>query len=304
MQWPTWNEGFEWWLRLGMLAIAVAASVLLPYTLIRQSADDTLEASTWVMHSAEVKQALYELRYNLNELESLVLLRYSLIAPGEGRASYGAIRARINPLLRKLAELTIDNPEQQLRIGSLEVLVQGRVNLFDSALREIEEKDFDAASNFLQQAATMFAPHEIARQVVAAEDALAVVRDERMRDVKRTATWIVSAALLAQLILLGAVIFVSERHLLHRRAAEKRARSAVERSRRIVRTLREPIAVLDGELNVLMSNTAFSELYEPKTGDDASRRLDQQGGDAWTNPLLLQRLLDVATRGARSGTSS
>lgn len=297
MQWPAWNEGLEWWLRLGLMAIAVAASVLLPYTLIRQSADDTLEASTWVMHSAEVKQALYELRYNLNELENLVLLRFSLIETGEGRASYGATRARIDPLVRKLAQLTIDDPEQQNRIGSLEVLVQGRVKLFDTALREIEEKNFDAASKSLHQAATMFASHEVARQVAAAEDALSVQRDARMRNVKRTATWIVSAALLAQLVLLAAVIFVSERHLMYRRAAERRARSAIERSRNIVQTLREPIAVLDSELRILTSNTAFSELYEPNGTGDGATRLDQQGGDAWANPLLLQRLLDVATRG-------
>jgi signal transduction histidine kinase/CHASE3 domain sensor protein len=297
MQWPGWNEGFESKLRLGLLAIAVAASVLLPYSLIRRSAEDTLEASAWVMHSAEVKQALYELRYNLNELESLVLLRYSLIDPDEGRANYGAIRARIDPLLRKLTGLTLDNPEQQNRIGSLEVLVQGRVKLFDAVLRQIEEKNFDAASASLEQAATMFPSHEVARQVVVTEDALSIQRNARMRSVKRTAAWIVSAALLAQLILLAAVIFVSERHLMHRRAAEKRARRAIERSRTIVQTLREPIAVLDGDLRVLTSNAAFVELYAAPQDEGSGDRLDQQGDGAWSNPLLLQRLLDVATRG-------
>ena len=143
----------------------------------------------------------------------------------------------------------------------------------------------------------MFGSRLIAKEILAAEDDLYQVRAERMERAKRITSWIVAAALFAQLVLLSSIIFVSERHAMHRQAAEKNARLAVERSRIIVQTLREPIVVVDTSLHVLMSNEAFTEVYGAPPGPVGSNKLEQYGNGAWNNPQLLQKVLDVGARG-------
>ena len=46
MHWPKWTKGFETRLRILLLGIAVLASVALPYAIIRNSANETLDASS------------------------------------------------------------------------------------------------------------------------------------------------------------------------------------------------------------------------------------------------------------------
>jgi len=294
---PNWTTGFETHLRHILLGIAVLASVAVPYAIIRNNADDTLEASAWVVHSAEVQATLYELRFDLSELEGLVVSDFVAIPHGAARPGYEKVRERIAPLLQKLSDATRDNPDQQNRIGALKVLYNGRVSLLDAARAQIAEKNFDAAGESIRQAALIFGSRETATSIIDAEKALFVDRNKQMESARTTAKWTMSAALLAQLILLGSVIILLERQAHHRRVAEARARQATERSRMIVQTLREPIVVLDVSLNVVMANEAFIEFYGDPPGNPKGMRLDLQGDGAWDNPLLLQRLVDVATRG-------
>ena len=296
MHWPNWTTRFEARLRMGLLIVAVAASVALPYWIIRSSADGMLEASQWVVHSAEVKETLFELGYNMSELESLVLVELVDVYPGADRTRYEDVRKRIAPLLDKLTESTRDNVDQQARIGALRILLNGRTEMLDTALRQIREKNFDAVKDALNDGAKMFGSRVISWQIVRAAEARLDERAARFEQSRRSARWTSAVAIIAQLLLLGSVIFVSERQAQHRRRAESIARLAVERSRMIVQTLREPIAVLDPQLHVLMTNQAFNEFYG-QTGDRRDRvELGQLGDGAWEEPELHQRLLDVGAR--------
>ncbi|MEZ5460325.1 ATP-binding protein [Dokdonella sp.] len=297
MQWPKLTAEVETRLRIVLLVIAVAASVALPYTIIRSSADRMLLASNWVVHSAAVREKLYELGFQMSELESLVLSELVDVYPGENRPAYADVRARITPLLDDLVNSTRDNIEQQGRIGALRVLLDGRMKMLDSALDQIRNKNFDAAMETLNDGARMFGSRETSWEIVSTEEALYRQREEEMAQTTRASRWTIAGALIAQLLLLGSVVFVSERQAQHRRSAEELARTAVERSRLIVQSMREPIAVLDSSLRVLMANEAFAEFYgkPPQQGEDD--HLKNLGDGAWDNPMLLQRLLDVAARG-------
>ncbi|MEP6882388.1 MAG: ATP-binding protein [Dokdonella sp.] len=281
---------------MGLLIVAVAASVALPYWIIRSSADSMLSASEQVVHSAEVKETLFELGYNMSELESLVLVELVDVYPGADRVRYEEARKRIAPLLDKLTDSTRDNVDQQARIGALRVLLNGRTEMLDTALRQVREKNFDAVKVALNDGAKMFGSRGTSWQIVSAAEARLDERAARLEQSKRSSRWTSAAAIIAQLLLLGSVIFVSERQAQHRRRAESLARLAVERSRMIVQTLREPIAVLDPQLKVLMTNQAFNEFY----GQTVDRRdrveLGQLGDGAWEEPELHQRLLDVGAR--------
>jgi signal transduction histidine kinase len=297
MRWPEWTTTFENRLRIILLVIAVAASVGLPYSIIRHSTEATLEASAWVRHSAEVKQTLYELGFNMSELESLVLIELVDVYPGDERPGYEAIRARIVPLLDELTRTTRDNVDQQSRIGALKVLLNGRMDTLDTARNQIREKSFDAAIQTLKQGSKTFGSRQTSWEIVKAEQVLFEQREATMAQTVRQSRWTIVAALIAQLLLLGSVIFVSERQAMHRQNAEARARQAVERSRMIVQTMREPIAVLDTALNVIMANKSFAEFYGEVSDFGETRRLDSYGDGAWDDPLLMQRLLDVGARG-------
>ncbi|NMW24445.1 PAS domain S-box protein, partial [Rhodanobacter denitrificans] len=70
---------------------------------------------------------------------------------------------------------------------------------------------------------------------------------------------------------------------------------AVLRSQLIFQAVREPIALFDENLNSLLVNNAFSELYGMDPGQ-RSQPLVQIGDGAWSDSVLLQRLNDVLLR--------
>ena len=297
MRWPTWTPDFEYRIRIILLAIAVLLCVALPYAVIRNNADTALEASNWVVHTAAVKEKFQQLRAALIDVENIVLARFAEVPRALGRPTYSSLRGEIMPLLAELSEGTQDHIEQQNRIGALQALVEGRLKLYDEAMLNIDANNFDAAAIQIRQAAELFGTREYSAQILDFENALYAQRSARLSDVRRTSSWAMTGALIAQLLLLGSVMFVSERQAMHRRKAESRARLAVERSRIIVQSLRAPIAVLDPELNLLMSNEAFGEFYGKGPVQLASVALDDVGQGPWQDPELHQRLLDVGARG-------
>jgi signal transduction histidine kinase len=97
---------------------------------------------------------------------------------------------------------------------------------------------------------------------------------------------------LAQLVLLAIIVIASERQIRQRRLAETREGRAVLRSRLILQSVREPIALFDANLNSLLLNNAFGDLY----GEDPqqpSRTLTEIGDGVWNDTALLQRFRDV-----------
>ena len=297
MRWLSLSPKLEYRIRVVLLGVAVLACVALPYGIIRHNADATLDASYWVVHTAEVKEKFHQLRLALVEIENIVISKYAQVPRAPGRIEYDEVRAQIPPLLAQLSDATKDNAEQQNRIGALGARVEGRLKLFEAAMRDIESGNYDGAAQAIAQAAELFGSRGQSIQILDFENKLFLERSKRLESVQRTGRWAMIGALVAQLLLLASVIFVSERQTLHRRAAESRARQAVERSRIIVQTLREPIAVLDSGLRLLMSNEAFREFYGSHSDRPGEIGLGEVGEGGWDDPDLLQRLADVGARG-------
>lgn len=297
MRWLSLSQKIEYRIRIVLLGIAVLACVALPYGIIRHNADATLEASNLVVHTAEVKEQFHQLRRDMIEIENNVISTFAQVPRPSGRIEYDEARKRIPPMLERLSEATKDNADQQNRIGALGALVEGRLKLFDAAMQAIDRGNYDGAALSIAQAAELFDSREQSRQILDFESQLFVQRSERLASVQRRGRWAMVGALFAQLLLLASVIFVSERQTLHRRAAESRARHAVERSRLIVQSLREPIAVLDPGLRLLMANEAFREFYGAADGEEGGVHLGDTGEGSWDDRDLLQRLTDVAARG-------
>jgi PAS domain S-box-containing protein len=273
------------------LMLALAVIVGTAFAIRANVTRSTMNAMDWVSHSRQVKAVLYELRAVVNEMEAAAFA--AQMEPLSERAAkrYGEARGQYAQLLDQLRELTHDNPDQQARIGALGVQIEGRVDLFDEAMLNRAQGRDSAAGQGLRSAVTRYPIKDIMDSIADAEDDLI---DQRSQAVARQAligSWVIGVVTVLQFLLLAGVIWGSEKQLQRRLAAEREARLAVARADRIVEAVREPIAVLTGELAIVSCNRAFADYYgleRPTSGAPLGEN------EAWTDAALQQRLRDVS----------
>jgi PAS domain S-box-containing protein len=288
------TEGFRW--RILALGAAVAAIVLLPYFFAQRSMDEALRADERVTHSAQVRAEAAELAYRVRDIEAAALALAAEI-PGSifrQRASEGL--AQLSPQIEKLKALVGDNPDQLVRVGQLQSLIEGRRRLTEEALLEIDTGRFAEARDALRRAADQYRIREAVRDVAVVEERLFETRMRQAQNKRRAAEWLAIFAATAQIVLLGVVLWLWERQIRERLAAERDARKAVSRAQAIFHSVREPIVLLDRDLKVLMFNSAFAEVYSVEAADGAPRALAEIGDGVWNDAVLLQRLGDVVSR--------
>jgi PAS domain S-box-containing protein len=282
--------------RLVALLLAVAISVVVPWLVTRNTTDNALNAAQWVDHSGRIRAHVYKLLYRLRDMEAATYSELQGVTSPDLSQRIDKAESEIQPLLADLRQLTLDNPDQQTRLGALSSVVEHRVSLMQQAAKDYAAGDPGAAYQALGRAANTFPYSDLAADIVHAETRL---QDQRVRALahrSRIARQVQTGVAAAQLLLLALVVVVSERAIRRRMHAERISAQAVARAERIVQTVREPMVVLNEHLHLLMINTAFEELYGSVEGD-ATRTLAEVGEGAWADEALQQRLLDVAHRG-------
>ena len=275
--------------RLALLLLAVALIVVVPAVLLRNAATDTVAAMEQVNHSQQVEAQAYALAYDVRNVESAVLATAAGVDNAELRVRLEESRARIAPALDTLQALTRDNAAQQVRIGHLRANVDQRMN----EIARSGEGAFSAAS--LEALVTRFPIRGIVSEMVAEERKLLarrVAAADRTRSRAELLRW---GAMLAQLSLLGTVMFFATRQMAGRVLAEQSTRRASARAAVVLDTVREPIVLADANLHVVMHNAAFAELFGVQ-GDAAGQPLAEIGSGAWNDEETLRRLGDVMAR--------
>lgn len=291
-----WHEKLLSRWRMAAMLLAVLVSVALPWVASRTATSSALLASNWVAHSNEVSATVNDLLYRLRDAEAATYSTLQGMHSASLDERLAQAHAQIGPLVDKLRELTVDNADQQVRIGTLKSVVEHRVALMQLARKRYAEGNPADAYRELADAAVAFPYSGLAAEIIHTEAQLRDQRIQASRNKSRIANAMQIGAVLVQLLLLAVVVVVSERAITRRLHAERISRLAVARAERIVQTVREPIAILDGQLRLLMVNAAFSELYG-EGAPGAVRVLAEVGGGAWSDEALSQRLLDVAHRG-------
>lgn len=280
--------------RLPLLVSALVLILLVPYLLIRQWSINSQEADRWVRHTHEVEAATHGLEALIREMDSIGLALGSGSKNPRLRQRLEDTLARIDPQLQNLTELSRDNPEQQILIGRLQSVIERRVDVARrlgmgvTPAERLELIDELYGKYQVRDLFNAFMVNE--RSLLAERSAYADQQRQRVR-------WLGLAALMAQLALMGLVIYLMYRMELRRTDSEGVLRQASARALAVVQTVREPIVLLDRELRVLMHNTAFAELYAEEGGDQLHERLDEIGHGAWRDPVIRQRLSEVLARG-------
>ena len=290
--WKT--RGILRWRTAGLL-LAMLIIVGLPYLVTRTTAADSQRASAWLNHSSVIKAMAYRIAYVVHDSEAA---SYRMLAGDQDdltRARSLRAAKAVPALLQQLRMLTRDNPDQQTLIGSLENSVNGRLILMNQALSRVQQANVAGARQSLRDADDLFPINPQISSIVQNEDIILSARQAAAQHQAFNGRLVVTVTALAQLLLLVIIVVASERQIGQRELAETREDRAVQRSRLIFQAVREPIALFDANLNSLLVNNAFGELYG---GDlqEKSLPLAEIGDGAWGDTLLLQRLKDVLLR--------
>lgn len=275
------------------LALAAVAIIVVPWITLRKLADDNVEAMRWVTHTQDVGVAVYQLQADVRDVESAALtMSKGIDAPGL-RERMGQAKD-IPTRLQKLAELTRDNPEQLVRIGRIQSMVERRMEVAKQLAKTSPNSD---QRELVQDLTTRYPIRGLIEELQASEEKLLAQRTTAFQKQQRQGEFVSWTALAVQLSLLALVLWLLYRQAGHRAAAERASLRSAARAASVLHTVREPIVLLDRELKVQLHNPAFAELYGLDENSSEIRSLDSIGAGAWTDAVVRQRLIDVLLRG-------
>ena len=277
--------------RLPLLAALIVAIVVGPFVVLSEAMDESQQAGAMVEHTREVESTVLELLYDTRDLEAAALALASGLDTPTLRARVESGRDTVPAGLQKLIGLTRDNAAQQLRIGRLSTLLEQRLLLVERLLQEDARQDDEA----IQSLVAGLPIRQLAEEIVSEEQALLTDRDARSTQLQQRTELVGWLAMLAQLVLLGIVLYLAQRQIGERLSAERAQRRASERAQAVLQTVREPIVLADADQRVVMFNPAFGEFYGL---DDAAvgEPLAAVGRGAWNDVEFGQRLRDVFAR--------
>lgn len=279
--------------RLPALALAAAAIIAVPWLTLRKLQQDSEDAMAWVNHTQAVGVALQQLQADVRDVESAALtLSKGVDAPGLRERM-----AKANDLPGRLAELgrmIRDNPDQLIRIGRIESMLEGRMAL----ARELAKSEPNSDQRELvQDLSTRYPIRGLVEELQASEQKLLTQRAEQAARQRKQTELVSWSSLVIQLSLLGLVLWLLQRQIGRRLYAERQSLRSAARAASVLQTVREPIVLLDRDLRVQLHNPAFAELYGLQDERADGLLLDTVGDGAWKDPVMRQRLSDVLLRG-------
>ena len=281
----------------GLVALIGALVLLIvvgPFWVVREANRRSVDAAAIVNHTHEIDATVHGLMYDLRNRESAtVAYAYGHDSPAI-RERLAESQKEIPINLARLTQLTRDNPEQQVRIGKLGSIIEQRGMIMETVLaKPAGQADARDIEWLLDRNPLRF----IGAEILEHEQALLKERtSEATRLSERSAvlTWL---AMLLQLLLLGAVAVLLRLQWRNRRVAEAAAARSSARALSVLQTVREPMAVVDKDLRVVLHNPAFTEVFASNgEGTGTGSPIASFGGGTWNLPETRQRLADVLAR--------
>lgn len=232
--------------RLPALALAAAAIIVVPWLTLRKLQQDSEEAMAWVNHTQSVGVALQQLQADVRDVESAALtLSKGVDAPGlrERMAKANEIPGR----LAELGRMTRDNPDQLIRIGRIESMLEGRMALARELARSEPNSD---QRELVQDLSTRYPIRGLVEELQASEQNLLALRAQQAARQRKQTELVSWSSLAIQLALLGLVLWLLQRQIGRRLHAERQSLRSAARAASVLQTVREPIVLLDRDLRV------------------------------------------------------
>lgn len=277
------------------LAIVIVLIVVAPALVLLQANQSAMEASNWVQHTLEVDAHAQALGQDIRDVEAASLA----LAAGVARSPRFDQRIRdahagAQQELQTLQRLTLDNPDQQLRLGEL----RGQVRLrLQSMQRIAAPRAARATTEEVAQAVTEYPVGTMIAALIKQERDLLATRQAQYEKRSRLTELTRWGAVLVQMLVLAAISFFALRQMRRRLNAERDAQTASAHASLVLDTVREPIAVVDKDLRIVLANVAFGELYGMRDEPDERQKLTELSGGAWADEETVRRLSEVLARG-------
>lgn len=285
------DEDWNRWRLIG-LALAALLIITVPALTLLRLTNESLASANWVAHTQAVGARLYNLQADIRDVESAALtLSKGIDTPALRQRMRQADRISVN--LNELSQLVSDSPEQLMRIGKMDSMLERRMAL---AKEIASSTDLVRQDQLIEEMTFQYPIRDLVEALQRHEEELLVERALVAKRQQRMSTLVTWSALFVQLLLLLLVLWLLKRQIGSRLEAEQQLSKASARASAVLQTVREPIVLLDDKLRILLYNAAFTELYGVEE-DINQRPLQDVGDGAWSDPIVRQRLADVLLRG-------
>ncbi|WP_108796574.1 CHASE3 domain-containing protein, partial [Xanthomonas fragariae] len=292
MQTTVQADKWDRW-RLPLLAVAVFLIVVVPLLLLQQVARNANRAAVLVSHSQEVQETAQRLEAAMRDTESAALMRSHGVERPSLLERMRRGRRESLAAVQRLIELTKDNPAQQVRLGRIQSTIERRLLLADRIAVTTAPEQTRALINDM----TLNNPIcLLIDELQGAESHLLDLRNARVETDRMHYGVLSWATLAVQLLLLGTVVWLLQRQIRRRLAAEQEYLRANGRASSVLQTVREPIVLLNAAQRIVLHNPAFAELYGLEERGNELMALEDVGEGVWRDPQIHQRLVDVLLR--------
>ncbi|WP_269792209.1 ATP-binding protein [Stenotrophomonas sp. Iso1] len=286
------DEDWGRWRLIG-LALAALLIIIVPALTLQRLSHESINAANWLAHTQAVGSRLYNLHAAIRDTEFAALtLSLGVESPTlQQRLLRGdGVTHDLNELVRLLN----DSPDQLVRLGRIESLLDHRMDLARQIARSTDSPERKA---LIEEMTFQYPIRPLVEELQLRENQLLAERTlkaKRQQHLSSVVTW---SALVVQLLLLALVLWLLKRQIGSRAMAEQRLSRASARANAVLQTVREPIVLLDAQLRVVLHNPAFAELYGVDDTKVGHRPLQDIGEGAWDDAIIRQRLADVLLRG-------
>jgi len=148
-----------------------------------RSLQDYRENSLWVTHTYQVLDQLYEVKSGVLELESIQRL-YFITGDDVFTGQRDSKAAQIRQAEKKIAELTVDNPRQQLLYKNLSLKLNERLNALDRTLEIYQAEGFPATRKHLISGTPRLIMEALIVQISSMEEEERVLLQQRKTQVE------------------------------------------------------------------------------------------------------------------------
>lgn len=286
------DEDWGRWRLIG-LALAALLIIIVPALTLQRLSHESVNAANWLAHTQAVGSRLYNLHAGIRDTESAALtLSLGVQSPALQQRLLRGEAATHD--LNELVRLLNDSPDQLVRLGRIESLLDHRMDLARQIARSTDSPERKA---LIEEMTFQYPIRPLVEELQQRENQLLAERTQKARRQQHLSSVVTWSALVVQLLLLALVLWLLKRQIGSRAKAEQRLSRASARANAVLQTVREPIVLLDEKLRVVLHNTAFAELYGVDGTEVNQRQLQDIGEGAWDDPIIRQRLADVLLRG-------